>query len=82
MSVTVTPNTVEKTVTDALCQFGIDPDQITPEATFDQLDLDSLDLAELAQVIEEEHGVRLTGSDVTSIKSVGDAVELVVSRAA
>ncbi len=81
MSTTVTPEAVEKTVIDALPQFGVDPSEITREATFEELDVDSLDLAELSQIIEDEYGVQLKGDDVAKIKTVGDAIELVVSRA-
>ena len=51
------------------------------EATFEDLDVDSLDLAELSQIIEDEFGVQLKGDDVGKIKTVGDAIDLVVSRA-
>jgi acyl carrier protein len=81
MATAVTPENVEKTVRETLVQFGPDEDQITREATFEELDVDSLDLAELSQVIEEEYGVQLKGDDVGRIKTVGDAVDLVVSRA-
>jgi acyl carrier protein len=74
------PDTVEKVVREALPQFGVEPDDITREATFEDLDVDSLDLAELSQIIEEEFGVALKGEDVAKIKTVGDAVDLVVSR--
>ena len=74
------PETVEKVVREALPQFGVEPDDITREATFEDLDVDSLDLAELSQIIEEEFGVALKGEDVARIKTVGDAVDLVVSR--
>ncbi len=76
------PETVEKVVREALPQFGVEPDDITREATFEDLDVDSLDLAELSQIIEEEFGVALKGEDVARIKTVGDAVDLVVSRSA
>ena len=76
------PDTVEKVVREALPQFGVEPDDITREATFEDLDVDSLDLAELSQIIEEEFGVALKGEDVARIKTVGDAVDLVVSRSA
>ncbi len=76
------PDTVEKVVREALPQFGVEPDDITREATFEDLDVDSLDLAELSQIIEEEFGVALKGEDVAKIKTVGDAVDLVVSRSA
>ncbi len=81
MPATVTPEAVETTVRDALTQFGPEPDEITLNATFEQLDVDSLDLAELSQIVEDEYGVKLKGEDVGKIKTVGDAVELVVSRA-
>jgi acyl carrier protein len=81
MPATVTPEAVETTVRDALAQFGPEPEEITPDATFEQLDVDSLDLAELSQIIEDEFGVQLKGDDVGKIKTVGDAIDLVVSRA-
>ena len=81
MATTVTPEAVEKVVFDALPQFGADPSEISREATFEELDVDSLDLAELSQIIEDEYGVKLKGEDVGKIKTVGDAVDLVVNRA-
>ena len=81
MPETVTPEAVETTVRDALVQFGPEPDDIKLEATFEELDVDSLDLAELSQIIEDEHGVQLKGDDVAKIKTVGDAIDLVVNRA-
>ncbi len=78
---TVTPEAVETTVRDALVQFGPEADDIKLESTFEELDVDSLDLAELSQIIEDEFGVQLKGDDVGKIKTVGDAVDLVVSRA-
>ncbi|MGP0050683.1 MAG: acyl carrier protein [Solirubrobacteraceae bacterium] len=81
MSITITPQTVEQTVAESLRQFGVETDRISGDATFEELDLDSLDLAELSQIIEEEYGIRLTSSDVAEIKTVRDAVELVLSRA-
>ena len=81
MPETVTPEAVETTVRDALVQFGPEPDDIKREATFEELDVDSLDLAELSQIIEDEFGVQLKGDDVGKITTVGDAIDLVVSRA-
>ncbi len=81
MATTISPGQVESTVRDTLPQFGVDETQITREASFEELDVDSLDLAELSQIIEDEYGVKLKGDDVGKIKTVGDAVDLVVSRA-
>ena len=79
---TATAEQVEKTITEALPQFGVDESAIKRDATFEELDVDSLDLAELSQIIEDEYGVALKGEDVAKIKTVGDAVDLVVSRSA
>ena len=54
---------------------------VTREATFDQLDVDSLDLVELSQVVEDEFGVELQGEDVKDLKTVGEAIDLVVAKA-
>ena len=80
MATTVTAEQVEKVITGALPQFGVDESQITRDATFEELDVDSLDLAELSQIIEDEYGVQLKGDDVGKIKTVGDAIDLVVAK--
>jgi len=80
MSTTVTTEQVEKVVIEALATFGADPGQIAPEATFEALEIDSLDLAELSQIVHEQFGVELKGSDVAEVKTVEDAVQLIASR--
>lgn len=72
---------VEKVITESLVTFGADPDAISLDAELEALDVDSLDLAELSQVIEEQLGVELTAADVAEIKTVGDAVDMVTERA-
>ena len=80
MATTVTPEAVEKVVFDALPQFGADPSEITREATFEDLDVDSLDLAELSQIVEDEFGVSIKASDVAELKTVGDVLDLIAAR--
>ncbi len=79
---TVTAERVEAEIAKALESFGADPAQINRDAAFEALDVDSLDLVELAQIVEEEFGVRLEGDDVAKLKTVGDAIDTVVARAA
>ena len=81
MANAITEEAVQKTVYEALPQFGVEESEISRDATFEELDVDSLDLAELSQIIEDEYGVQLKGDDVAKIKTVGDAVDLVVNRA-
>ena len=78
---TVTNQQVEARVIETLASFGPDVNQITRDATFEELDIDSLDLVELAQVVEDDYGVVLKGEDMKELKTVGDAIDLIVSRA-
>jgi acyl carrier protein len=78
---TATKEQIQDRVVEALASFGPDASQITPDATFEELDIDSLDLVELAQIVEDEYGVVLKGEDMKELKTVGDAVELISSRA-
>jgi acyl carrier protein len=81
MSTTTDTTAVETTVFKALETFGADPTAIKREASFEELDVDSLDLAELSQIVEDEYGVKFNSSDVEQLKTVGDAVDLIVARA-
>jgi acyl carrier protein len=76
-----TQESVETTITDAIAKLGPEPEQVTRDATFESLDIDSLDLVEVAQIVEEEFGVVLKGEDMEKLNTVGDAIDLVVARA-
>jgi acyl carrier protein len=77
---TTTENTIETTVTESLKTFGAKADEINRDATWDALDIDSLDLAELAQIVEDEHGVKMEGDDMKDIKTVGDAIDFITEK--
>jgi acyl carrier protein len=78
---TITTEQVEARVIDALASFGPDKSQINRASTFEELDIDSLDLVELAQIVEDEYGVVLKGEDMKGLQTVGDAIDLITSRA-
>jgi acyl carrier protein len=78
----VTREQVQERVVEALASFGPEASAITPTATFEELDIDSLDLVDLAQIVEDEYGVVLKGDDMKELKTVGDAVDLISARAA
>jgi len=80
MSTAVSEEQIEKVVVESLESFGADPEHITRDATFEALDIDSLDLAELSQIVQERFGVELKGSDVAEVKTVEDAIKLIAGR--
>ena len=81
MAATVTAEQVENVVADALAEIGPDRELIKRDATFEELDVDSLDLVELGQIVQDEYGVEIKGEDMPKLKTVGDAVDLIVSKA-
>jgi acyl carrier protein len=80
MATTATPQSIEETIIESLVTFGADADAIHRDATLEAIDIDSLDLVELTQVVEETYDIDLEGSDFKSIKTVGDVVDLVVAK--
>ena len=76
----VTSEAVEKAIFAGIEEIGAEG-EITREATFDDIDIDSLDLVELAQIVEDEFGVELDGDSVKNVRTVGDVIDLVVARA-
>jgi acyl carrier protein len=63
-------------------KFGVPAEDIAPDATFDELDLDSLDLVEFALAAEEDLGVRITDDEAEELQTLGDAVSLLERKGA
>jgi acyl carrier protein len=80
MPTQATAQSVEQVIFSGLAELGADG-EVSREATFEDLDVDSLDLVELAQIVEDEFGVELQGEDVKDLRTVGEVVDLVVERA-
>jgi acyl carrier protein len=63
-------------------QLGVEPEQVKPEASFiDDLGADSLDTVELVMAFEEEFDLEIPDDDAAKIKSVGDAITYIKSKA-
>jgi acyl carrier protein len=77
---TTTTNTIEMTVVESLKSFGAKTDEISRDATSDAIDVDSPDLAELAQIVEDEHGVKMEGDDMKDIRTVDDAIDFITEK--
>lgn len=80
MATTTTPQDIETTITENLVQFGADADAVNRDASLEAIDVDSLDLVELTQVLEETYGIDLENADFKSVATVGDVIDLVVAR--
>ena len=80
MEAGVTTDRVEQVIFDGLVEVGAERDAVSREATFENLDVDSLDLVEVSQIVDDEFGVELEGDDVKDLKTVGEVIDLVVAR--
>ena len=63
-------------------QFAMEPAEVTMDTAFDEdLGADSVDLVELVMAMEEEFEVgELQEEDLGDLKTVGDAVNYIVSH--
>ena len=62
-------------------QLGVEPDQVTPEASFvEDLNADSLDLVELIMAFEEEYQLEISDEDAERIGTVGQAWECIKEK--
>jgi acyl carrier protein len=77
-----TKQQIEERVVEALVEFGEERENVTLTARFADLDVDSLDLVELAQIVEDEYGIEVKDADLDKVETVGDVVELVSQRLA
>lgn len=64
----------------ALVEFGADPETLRPEATLEELDIDSLDLFELGQILNHEFGIEVDPQDFEDVTTLGQAQEAMLSN--
>ena len=69
----------EKLVAFAAEHLEIDPSEITPEATFETLGIDSLDIVEMVMDLEGELGIELAIED-EDIKTFGEMAQFLESK--
>jgi acyl carrier protein len=70
---TTVQQAVEARIAEALVEFGADPDKLRAEATLEELDIDSLDLFELSQILKQEFGLEVNPEDFEGIETLGQA---------
>ena len=74
---------IEEKVKDIIVeQLGVNPEQVTPNASFiEDLGADSLDTVELVMAFEEEFSIEVPDEDAEKLQKVGDVVTYIEGKA-
>lgn len=75
---------IEEKVKDIIVeQLGVNPEQVTPAASFiSDLGADSLDTVELVMAFEDEFGVEVPDEDAEKLQTVADVVKYIEDKTA
>jgi acyl carrier protein len=73
---------IEEKVKDIIVeQLGVNPEQVTPTASFiEDLGADSLDIVELVMAFEEEFSVEVPDEDAEKLQTVGDVTKYIEDK--
>jgi acyl carrier protein len=81
MAPVTTPSDVERTIVATLATMASAPEPVGLDTLLCAIDVDSLDLVELAQVVEDECGLSLELGELRGLETVGAVVEVFGERA-
>lgn len=56
------------------------PEQVTPEATREDVELDSLAVVELSLLLEKELGMNISDDELLELDTIGEMAELMEQR--
>jgi acyl carrier protein len=74
-------DTFERFTALAVDVLSVEAGQVTREASFaEDLDADSLDLAELVMALEDEFDITVEEEELADIKTVGQALDMVTAK--
>jgi acyl carrier protein len=72
---------IEDMRADVARELGVAPEDVTADARFkEDLDADSLDLVQVVLILEERFGIKVPDEEMTGIKTVGEAADMVISK--
>jgi acyl carrier protein len=75
----VDANAVQEFLNSELVDLGVEQDAISADARFDDLDIDSLDVADLMTSIKRDYGVEIPRRDLVGL-TLGQLVERIVTE--
>ncbi|KXK62279.1 MULTISPECIES: acyl carrier protein [Micromonospora] len=76
----ITAAVVEERLRAELIDLGVEEDAISPDAKFDKLEIDSLDVADLMAMVVKEFQVEIPRSELADV-TIGQLVARIVAGA-
>jgi acyl carrier protein len=74
----VTLDEIKELLTTLLVEeFDIEPELLTDSASLGELDIDSLDMVEIGQVVDQKWGVRIRASDAEGVTDFGGIIQMI-----
>lgn len=73
-------NTYERFTEILINQFEVQPEEVRPDITFEELELDSLFLVELGLVVRRDFAVEIGEDDATPRSTVADVVKVIEAQ--
>lgn len=72
---------IERTVAALADEFEKEQEELTPEANIKEtLELDSLALVDMVALLEEEFGVKITGQEVSQVKTFAELYDFLAEK--
>lgn len=65
-----------------VAKLKVSPDTVVPEATREDIELDSLAVVELSMLLDTEMGLRISDDELLEAGSIGDIARLMEERGA
>ena len=76
-------NDIERDIVEYLgAHYGVEPDEIADESTLEDLGLDSLGVADIADIVESKYGVSLDDERIAGVRTLSDLKDLIVLKRA
>ncbi|MEY4632803.1 MAG: acyl carrier protein [Actinomycetota bacterium] len=64
----------------AVKMLSVEESQVTRDATFADLEADSLDVVEFVMELEEEFGISVPEEELAEVKTVGQAFDIIAAK--
>jgi acyl carrier protein len=77
----LTRDVIEGRIERALAAFDVDTTKLAPDAGLEDLDIDSLDIVELSQILHDDFEIDIKPQDFQGSTTYGDALAVVFRRA-